>query len=270
MEAGPAILLGIVQGLTEFLPVSSTGHLILAREVFGISDTYGLAVDAMLHLATALAVAIYFRKDLLRIVYAFLYKVTGRPVTKEDWNMVVVLAIATVPAVIAGLLLEEYMETVFRSAVLVAWMLIIGSIIFIAAEWAGKRYLEQETVPSKWRALGIGLFQCLALIPGMSRSGMTISGGLFLGLDRASAARFGFLLSFPIILGSGGKKFLELLGTGALSDVGMSIVFGAIAAFLSGLFAIWFLMGFVKKHSLATFAVYRVLLAVGVLWFIGG
>lgn len=270
MDIGPAILLGIVQGITEFLPISSTGHLILAREVFGISDTYGLAVDALLHLATAAAVGLYFRKDLLKIVYAFLYKVTKRPVKEEDWNMLVVLVIATVPAVLLGLLLEDYMETIFRSAVVVAWTLIIGSIVFIVAEWAGKRYLEQETVPSKWRALGIGLFQSLALIPGMSRSGMTISGGLFLGLDRASAARFGFLLSFPIILGSGGKKFLELLHVGALSEVGVSIIFGAIAAFLSGLFAIWFLMGFVKKHSLTVFAVYRVLLAVGVLWFIAG
>ena len=268
MDIGPAILLGIVQGVTEFLPISSTGHLILAREVLGISDTNGLAIDAILHLATAAAVLIYFRKDILRMGYAFLYRITGRPVPAEDERLLILLVIATVPAVILGLLLESYMETVFRSALFVAWGLIAGSLIFILAEWVGKQYVEQESTPSKWRALVIGLFQSIALIPGMSRSGMTISGGMLLGLTREAAARFGFLLSFPIILGSGSKKFLDLVSTGTLDTIGFSVLVAAVAAFISGIFAISFLMGFVKKHSLIPFAIYRIVLALVVLWFI--
>ena len=267
MDAVSAIILGIVQGLTEFLPVSSTGHLILAREFLSISDTYGLAFDAVLHLATAAAVALYFRKDFLRLIYAVLYRVTRRPVPQEDERLVVLLIIATIPAVILGVLLESTMETVFRSPVVVAWMLIVGSLIFIAAEWAGRRYEEQVQVPGIRGALAIGLFQALALIPGMSRSGMTISGGLFLGLTREAAARFGFLLSFPIILGSGGKKFLELVQVGALDTIGGMVILGAIAAFVSGLLAIHYLLKFVRNHSLGVFAAYRIILALVVLAF---
>lgn len=266
MEVLTAMLLGIVQGFTEFLPISSTGHLILVQEFLGVGEVYGLSFDAVLHLATALAVGLYFHKDLLRVAYAFLYRITGRPVKEEDEKLLWLLIIGTVPAVIAGLFLESYMETIFRSAVLVAWMLIVGSLIFMLAEWAGKRYMEQEEIPTKWRALGIGLFQCLALIPGMSRSGMTISGGLFLGLSREAAARFGFLLSFPIILGSGSKKLLDLVQSGAL-DTGIAPIFwGSVAAFVSGLVAIHYLLKFVKNNSLMVFAVYRIILAVVVLW----
>ena len=266
MEVIVAIILGIVQGITEFLPISSTGHLILVQEFLGVGGVYGLSFDAILHLATALAVALYFRKDFLRIAYAFLYRITGRPVPKEDEQLLILLVIGTIPAVVLGLFLESYMETVFRSAVLVAWTLIIGSFIFLLAEWVGKRYQFQEELPTKWKALWIGFFQALALIPGMSRSGMTISGGLFLGLSREAAARFGFLLSFPIILGSGGKKFLELVSAGAFDSGAAAIIWGSIAAFLSGLIAIDFLLKFVKHHSLAVFAIYRIVLAVFVLW----
>ncbi|XKT74871.1 MAG: undecaprenyl-diphosphatase UppP [Patescibacteria group bacterium UBA2103] len=266
MEVLVAIILGIVQGLTEFLPISSTGHLVLVQEFLGVADVYGLSFDAILHLATALAVGIYFFKDFLRIAYAFLYRITGRPVNKEDEKLLWLLVVGTIPAAVLGFFLEGYMETVFRSAILVAWTLIVGALVFLAAEWFSKRYMEKEEVPTFAKAIGIGFFQALALIPGMSRSGMTISGGLFLGLSREAAARFGFMLSLPIILGSGGKKFLELLNAGAFDTGATAIIWGSIAAFVSGLIAIHFLLRFVKNHSLTVFAVYRIILAVIVLW----
>jgi undecaprenyl-diphosphatase len=266
MEVLVAIILGIVQGLTEFLPISSTGHLVLVQEFLGVGDVYGLSFDAILHLATALAVGIYFFKDFVRIAYAFLYRITGRPVNKEDEKLLWLLVVGTIPAAVLGFFLEGYMETVFRNAVLVAWTLIIGALIFLFAEWVGKRYQEQEEIPTFAKAIGIGFFQALALIPGMSRSGMTISGGLFLGLSREAAARFGFMLSLPIILGSGGKKFLELWGTGAFDSGAVAIIWGSVAAFVSGLLAIHFLLKFVKNHSLTVFAIYRIILAALVLW----
>lgn len=267
MEVLTAIILGIVQGITEFLPISSTGHLILAEDLLGVSGTYGLSFDALLHLATALAVAIYFRKDFLKMAYAFLYRITGRPVVRADERLMWLLVIGTVPAAVLGFFLEGYMSTVFRSPVLVAWTLILGALVFLLAEWIGKRYSEQEEIPTVWRAVAIGFFQALALIPGMSRSGMTMSGGLMLGLSREAAARFGFMLALPIILGSGGKKFFDLLNTGAFDTNIAPILWGSAAAFISGIFAIHYLLKFVRNHSLVVFAVYRVILAVAVLVF---
>lgn len=269
MEVLTAIILGITQGITEFLPISSTGHLILVQEALGVSDVYGLSFDAVLHLATALAVGIYFRKDFIRMFYAFLYRVTGRPVQKADEKLMLLLIIATIPAVILGIFLEGYMETVFRSTILVAWTLVLGALVFLLAEWVGKRYTEQEEIPTKWRALWIGFFQALALIPGMSRSGMTMSGGLMLGLTREAAARFGFMMAFPVILGSGGKKLFDLINSGTLDANIAPIMWGSIAAFVSGLLAIHFLLKFVRSHSLTVFAVYRILLAAVVfVWFV--
>lgn len=268
MEVLTAVILGIVQGITEFLPISSTGHLILVQELLGVSAVYGLSFDAILHLATALAVGIYFRKDFLRMAYAFLYRITGRPVPKGDEKLLILLIIGTIPAAVLGFFLEGYMETVFRSAVLVAWTLILGALVFLFAEWVGKRYMEQENLPTKWKAVWIGFFQSLALIPGMSRSGMTMSAGLIFGLTREAAARFGFMLAFPIILGSGGKKFLDLFNSGTFDANIAPIIWGSIAAFVSGLMAIHLLLQFVKNHSLTVFAVYRILLAILVLLFL--
>ena len=242
------IILGVVQGLTEFLPISSTGHLILAREWFGFGGSFGLAEDAVLHLATAAAVLIYFWRD----IWSF------------DRKTILALVAGTVPAVIIGLLFESQIETVLRGSAVVAGGLILGSLIFLAAEHIGKRIVDKKEVSIK-NGLLIGCMQALALIPGMSRSGMTISGGLLLGLSRAEAARFGFLLSFPIILGAGGMKLVELTQAGALATIGLPLLSGAAAAFLSGLLAIHFLISFLKTHSLMPFIVYRLALAAVIL-----
>lgn len=256
-------VLGITQGLTEFLPVSSTGHLILIREFFGFDTARGLAIDAILQLATALAVIVYFFKDYVKLGLSLVYRMSGRAYDASDFRLLIVIIAGTVPAIIVGLLLEDAMETLFRSAELVAYTLVFGSIIMLGAEYTLSKSTKKEELPSLGYRKGIviGLFQALALIPGMSRSGMTISGGIFMGLTRESAARFGFLLSVPIILGSGAKKLLELIGDGTLGVIGFDLFIGFFAAFVSGLAAIHLLLMFVRTQPLYVFVVYRLALA---------
>lgn len=254
-----SIVLGVLQGATEFLPVSSTGHLILIRSLFGISNEYALAFDAVLHLATAAAVIVYFHRDLWNLLQAFLRKLSRLPVNENDVTLLKALAIGTVPAVLLGLALESIMETLFRSPLLVAGVLVVGSLLFMYAEWVyTKRPPQNEMNVSK--GLYIGLFQALALIPGMSRSGATIAGGMLLGLSRAEAMRFAFLLAVPVVLGAGGKKLLELIAAGG--EVSLSAVAtGAIFAFVTGMLAIHFMLSFVRRYSLWPFIWYRLLLA---------
>lgn len=255
-----AIVLGIVQGVAEFLPISSTGHLILVREVLGLQVPEGLAVDATLQLATALAVILYFRSDLINVVRGAWGAVQGRVMEQNHKVLLYALVLGTLPAVVAGLFLEEVMETVFRSAHLVAWVLIAGSLVFLGAEYVARRTASEQPLSVRNGFL-IGIFQVLALIPGMSRSGATIAGGMFLGLSRASAARFSFLLSIPIILGSGGKKLLDLGTSGTLGNEWMMIGLASVVAFTSGIASIHFLLKFLKTHSLVPFVIYRVVLA---------
>jgi len=256
------ITLGVVQGLTEFLPVSSTGHLIIARELLGISAEYGLAVDAVLHLATAFAVLMYFHKDILRLAKSCVSWVFGRGISRDDRTLTLALIIGTTPAVIIGLLFQENIETAFRSPELVAYALIAGSVLFFIAERLAKQ-MHHLTIP---KGVAIGFFQALALIPGVSRSGATISGGLLLGLKREDAARFAFLLSFPVILGAGTLKFVQLGSVGVFATQGGLIAVAALSAFLSGVGAIYFLMRFLKHNTLDVFIVYRLLLAAFILF----
>lgn len=259
-----ALILGVTQGLTEFLPVSSTGHLILMRDLLGMTTENGLGVDAMLHFATALAVGLYFRHDILRLARSTLLWVRTRSCDSADRVLILALILGTIPAAIAGFFLEHTMDTLFRDAHLVAVVLLVGSALFLVAEYVHKK--QQTLKPlTVGKGVAVGFFQVLALVPGMSRSGSTISGGLLLGLSREQAARFGFLLSFPIILGAGSKKLMELSGSGALGEEWFPILIGAAAAFVSGLAAIHYLLKFLKNHTLLVFVVYRVLLALVVL-----
>ena len=202
-----SIILGVIQGLAEFLPISSSGHLIIARDLFGWHGSTDLAFDAVLQLATVIALIVYFHKDIWRHVKAFISIIRGKVVEQKDKIMVWAIIIGTIPAVIAGMILEKYMETTFRSAVLVCIILIIGSAVMYLAE---KFAVQNEELTVK-KGIWIGLFQCLALVPGFSRSGATISGGLIFGLTREEAARFSFLLSIPIVFGSGMKKLFEII-----------------------------------------------------------
>ncbi|HMA78904.1 MAG TPA: undecaprenyl-diphosphatase UppP [Candidatus Paceibacterota bacterium] len=259
MSIVESIALGILQGATEFLPISSTGHLILARSLFGIDDTYALAFDAVLHLATAAAVILYFHKDIWNLVQALLRSLSRLPVNERDLLLLKAIAVGTVPAVLLGLSLESTMETLFRSPLLVAGVLVFGSLLFAYAEWVYNQRPPTNEMTIK-KGLYIGLFQASALIPGMSRSGATIAGGMLLGLSRSEAARFAFLLAVPVILGAGSKKLLELItseGTVSLAPVAI----GAAASFVTGLIAIHFMLSFVRKYSLWPFIWYRLLLA---------
>ncbi len=253
------IILGVVQGLTEFLPVSSSGHLILARELFGFSGEMDLTFDALLHFATASAIVVYFRKDiysLLKALFNLPLKVFKKVDLDTTDNMVIALMVGTIPAVIFGLLLEDLMESVFRNPMLIAYTLLVGSAVMFFAE---KKKGIFPNMPLGWKkGLILGLFQSLALIPGMSRSGMTISGGMLTGMSRAKSARFGFLLGIPILLGAGAKKALEL-GLGEID------ILGVASAFVVGLLVIHFLLKFLRSHTLYVFIFYRVVLAVGIL-----
>lgn len=256
-----AIILGIIQGITEFIPVSSSGHLILGRELFGATGDTALAYDAVIHLATAAAILVYFWSDLVAFLRGEHREIAGTNISVTT-RTIGIIALATIPAVIAGLFLEPIIESVLRNPRIVAGGLITGSLLILAAEHIPAAANRKIT----WRrGLLIGFFQCLALVPGMSRSGSTISGGLFAGISRETATSFSFLLGLPIFLGAGGMQFYELLETGGLQVIGWPLLVGSVAAFLSGLAAMHFLMRFVRTHRLDWFAAYRILLAVLVL-----
>ncbi len=265
MDLASGIILGIVQGLTEFLPISSSGHLIIAREVFSIDMTNDLAVDAILQLATVLAVLLYFWSDLTKLLrdactvlfYVFFKSIPISTVPDERKIMLFSIMLGTIPAALFGYYLEDIMATSFRNPALVAVMLIVGSMLFIIAEQRATQS-KQLTVKS---GVIIGLFQCLALIPGMSRSGATISGGLLMGMTRESATRFSFLLSFPIILGSGVKKLTDMLTIEGQLFFTPSLLISFVLAFTVGLASIHFLIRYLRNHSLTLFAVYRLLFA---------
>lgn len=241
------MLLGVVQGATELLPVSSSGHLILTHAWLGATSG-DLAFDALLHFATALAIGVYFRKDIARIV---------RSVNPE----LIALAVATIPAVIAGLLLEDTMATLFRSPELVAYMLLAGSVLMIGAEYMLARR-TQHVAELNWKqAITVGVFQSLALIPGMSRSGMSMVGGISMGLSREGAARFGFLLGVPLLLGAGAKKTLDL----GIGGVSLGMVAGAVVAAAVALLVIHVFLKFVRTHTLTPFIAYRVILAAAII-----
>lgn len=261
MDLVTGIVLGIVQGLSEFLPISSSGHLILVRDLFGLETDYGLAVDAVLQLATILAVGLYFFRDLLALAKNFFAVILRKSIDAHSKTLLFAVLLGTLPALFLGILLESYMESIFRSSLLVAFTLIAGSLVMVFSE----RYAKQNKGLTPRKGLLIGFFQALALVPGMSRSGMTIAGGLFLGLSREAAVRFSFILSFPIILGSGLKKLLELEQQHILSSLGMPLLVAFALSFVTGLLSIHVLIKYLRRHTLNVFVYYRIFLALIVL-----
>jgi undecaprenyl-diphosphatase len=251
------LFLGFLQGFTEFLPISSSAHLILAPRLMHWTDP-GLAFDVALHLGTLAGVVIYFWKDLWTLTQGILQ---FRDVRFESQRRLVgLLVVATVPAAVAGLLLEKAAESSLRSPVLIGFTLIVMGLVLAAADYfsSGKKSLRDLTWPV---ALGIGCAQSLALIPGVSRSGATITLALFLGLSRSESARFSFLMSVPIIAGAGLLKFHQLLR----SPEHLAILVGFLGAAVSGFLAIWGLMRFVQTHRYTPFVVYRIVLGILVL-----
>lgn len=254
-----SIFLGVVQGLTEFLPISSSGHLILAREVLSVRTEGDLTFDALLHFATAAAIVTYFWQDIFKLIKVFFSKrlFSG---AGEDVQMVYALIAGTIPAALFGYFLEEIMETLFRNPLLVAGALVVGSLIMLCAEkYSGSLKSILSIFENGWkRGLVIGLFQSLALVPGMSRSGMTISGGMLLGLSRDVAATFGFLLGVPVLLGAGLKKALELGAVGFTFEV----IAGSAVAFVVAIAVIHYLLRFLRNHTLHVFIWYRLALVI--------
>jgi undecaprenyl-diphosphatase len=265
MDALQAIVLGIVQGLTEFLPISSTGHLRIVPAFAGWDDP-GAAFTAVTQLGTMAAILIYFREDLWRIVVATLRSVRGDRWHSDDLDAKLgwYIVLGTIPIGLVGLALKSVIESGARSLYLIGAALIVFSFVILRAEAAGTQERPIKEITPR-DGLLIGVWQAMALIPGVSRSGATISGGLFLGFNRADAARYSFLLSIPAVVLSG---LLELKNVGDKAHANAGVFPTALAtilAFVVGYFTIDFLLKFVVRHSIAVFCSYRVALGVLVL-----
>jgi undecaprenyl-diphosphatase len=285
-------LLGIIQGATEFLPVSSSGHLLLTQRLFNMDDkTFGLTFDVALHMGTLIALLIFFRNDLIALPRTLSASLAGRKAKNEPTlvasghpgllpdeavsgggetpaqagvftaRLIGLLITACIPAVIVGVTLSDFIENNVREPLIVALMLAVFGIIMLVADRISPRNREMAELTYP-QAFLIGLAQALALVPGVSRAGITMTVGLFLGLKRDQAARFSFLMAIPIIAGAGAKQSLTLFKeqlTG--NQLGLMVV-GVVVAAVAGYVALRFLIRFLNNFSLAAFAYYRVALAV--------
>ena len=260
MDAFQAIVLGIVQGLTEFLPISSSGHLRVVPAFFGWEDP-GAAFTAVTQIGTMLAVLVYFRSDLLRIATTWLASLRDPSLRSDiDARMGWYILLGTIPISIVGLIFSDPIESGARDLYLIGSALILFSFVMLAAERFATREREIETLTRR-DGIIIGCAQAIALIPGISRSGATISAGLFLGLARPAAARYSFLLSIPAVVLSGVFE-LRNLGDGGGASVGSTAI-ATLLAFFVGYASIAFLLKFLVNHTISTFVAYR--LAIGTL-----
>jgi undecaprenyl-diphosphatase len=262
-----ALILGIVQGLTEFLPISSSGHLIIVPWMFGWNDPFidSLGFTVALHAGTLAALLLYFREDWFRLIPAGLAAIRDRSFRGDpDRRLAWLLVISTIPAAILGVLLNDPIENAIREPTIVAVLLVIaGGILWYADRWAtGRRPLAKLTMPA---AFGIGFAQALALFPGVSRSGISIAAGLFSGLDRADAARYSFLMATPVTAGAVLYEGFKLVKGGQVATETGPLVVGIAAAFVSGVIAIAALLRYVRSRSYNVFVAYRVVLAAVVL-----
>ncbi|MCZ7663599.1 MAG: undecaprenyl-diphosphate phosphatase [Thermoleophilia bacterium] len=256
-----AIILGVVQGLTEFLPVSSSGHLVLVQNEF-LSLTESptlLAFDVLLHLATVVAVAGYFARDIRAMFVSFVAPGRLQAGEVKGWRRLTLwLIVGTVPAGLAGVLLEDFFISLFDSTAAVGAFLLLTAGLLTAADFLADRAVAPRREVGDMGlvdVLIVGLFQALAIAPGLSRSGSTISGGVYLGLSREAAARFSFLLSVPVILGAG-LMSLGDLAAGFQGGDAPAYVAGALAGLVSGVLAVHCLLRYLRKHRLRAFAVY--------------
>ena len=274
-----ALIAGIIQGLTEFLPVSSSGHLIIFNAMKKVNGTSGeggganLAFTVFLHLATLLAVMIIFRKDvwmLIREFFSFLFDILkGKPNFKTpERRLLLMLIIATIPAVLAGVLIKLLdLDAILENIFVVAVMLIITSIFMFLVDKLDKGKYTEDDTPYK-SSLLVGVLQAIAILPGLSRSGSTIFGGLLGGLKKEFAVRFAFLLSIPAILGAGLIEFIGVIKEGSLGIEPVNWLIGFIAAFICGILSIKFIKLLIKNNKFYIFGVYC-LLASAFAFFIG-
>ena len=298
MEIIQSIILGVIQGITEFLPISSSGHLVLIPNIFGWEDQ-GLAFDVALHWGTLVAILVYFGRDWTKIfkesylIRSIKYQVSSIKRNQNSNNQsknppnslfqkgnkmsqypisniqylksdpLFIIIIATIPGVIVGLLLSDYAETVFRNPLIIAGTLSVGAVLLFYSDKIGAKKSDLKNLSLRMGII-IGLFQALAIVPGVSRSGITITAALFLGMKRTDAARFSFLLSTPIILGAGIKEFPNLLESG----LNINIFIGVLVSAVSGYLAIKFMLKYLENKNYNIFVGYRVALAVVILFFL--
>lgn len=267
-----AITLGVIQGITEFLPVSSSGHLIFLPRLFGWADQ-GIEFDAVLNLGTLIAVVFYFRKELWRIAQSFLVLPKKQnEQQKQNFALGILLIIATIPAALVGVLWGDYLQEVFRSPFSIAITMSFWGIVLYAAQ----KYFETMQAQKKLRgiekltikdALFVGTAQALSLIPGTSRSGITMTASLFAKLNKSDAAKFAFYMSVPITSLAVAHKMLDLMHTGIAANLYTPLVIGFITSLITALLTIRFLLTMIKKYSFTPFVWYRVIMSIVILMY---
>lgn len=270
MNVLQAVVLGVVEGITEFLPISSTGHLLIAEHLLGL-PTEGKAGDgligftAVIQVGAILAAVVYFFRDIVSLLGSFVGGLTSAEKRRgPEWRFALAVAIGCIPIGIAGLALKNVIKTIDKSLVTIAIGLIVFSVVMVVAERRASQDRPERSL-TLLDGLLIGLAQCLALVPGVSRSGATISAGLLRGLDRVSATRLSFLLGIPALLAAGAYELKSATASGPGAPGVAATLIATVVAFVVAYATIAFLLRFVSRHSIAAFVPYRVLLGVAVL-----
>ena len=259
------IVLSVVQGLTEFLPVSSSGHLALVSRIFFSGDA-GASFTAVTQLGTEAAVLVYFARDIVRILRAWFIGLVAKAHRNTDYRLGWYVIIGTIPICVLGLLFKQVIRSEVRDLWVVATAMVVFSAVIALAEYIGRRNRDVEQL--NWRdAIVVGVAQCLALVPGVSRSGSTISAGLFLGLERELAARFGFLLAIPAVFASGLFSLPDAFRpvTEGMSATGPQLLVSVVIAFVIGLAAVTWFLRFLVRHNMFWFVGYRIIAGSAVL-----
>ncbi len=259
------LILAVVQGITEFLPISSSGHLILTSQVLGWPDQ-GLTMDIAVHVGTLFAVMVYFWRDLASMAVGAVDLVKGRE--SPGARLALFVFIGTIPVVVAGYFGQSLVETYLRSAEVIAWTTLCFGLLLWTADRIGMTLRKLDHL-SWGGVIFIGLMQVLALVPGTSRSGITMTAARFLGLERSEAARFSMLLSIPTILGAGSLGGWKLYQSGDLALGGDALI-AALIAFVTAIIAIWALMQWLRRASFTPFVLYRIALGLGLLYWVYG
>ncbi|MBS3974301.1 MAG: undecaprenyl-diphosphate phosphatase [Actinobacteria bacterium] len=260
IEVLQAIGFGILQGIAEFLPISSSGHLRIVQDLFGVTEQFGLAFDVFLHIATLLSVVVYFRKDLLHMGMSLFTRSEER---KEDRHLLTLIVIATIPTGLIGLAGADWFEYVPTLYIGVAFLI---TSIMLAATDRFSGVPKSQSLRLGWlQAVVIGVAQGLAIMPGISRSGATIAAGLSMGLTREQAARFSFLLSVPVILLASAKQAYDVFALGETLPGPIALMAGFIASAVTGYLAIAGLMSFIKKYSFTVFSIYTAIIGISVI-----
>ena len=267
MDILKALILGVVQGLTEFLPISSSGHLVIGAEILNFHDP-GIAFEVFLHCGTLVAVIFVFRRDILQMLRSLFVSSSVRSSDPElalsfQWNINII--IATLPAVVVGLFLKDSIDRIFDNILITFAMLAVTGVTMVLT-----RFIHEKGATVTWlRALLIGVAQAVAILPGLSRSGSTIFTGMLLGVNRETAARFSFIMSIPAILGAVVLHVGELLATPPSTDEMLALLIGTLASIVSGYFAIVLLMRIIRKGSLEWFGYYCLFVSsIGFGWYL--